>query len=522
MKSNNQTLFRKAHFLGAKIKKLRKDNGLTLDDLSVRCIHVDAQSAPSVSYLSMIENGKRIPSEDMLEVIASVFQKDIGWFFDETTPQQPLTAPRKASGGVAGVVLEPGFLFSKDHLQIAIPELLSQGGITGRQFGHLLIRAHQEHHHNRFPDLEKAAEDVGKKAMPLSVSDTMALCKKLGLKIKWFDRAPDIIKDPNNTGFKTLIRSFFEPGGTIYCNERLKNSPARLKYDIATHIGHSVLHNSDGLRSISAVGGNTFDAKSWSTQAQTVDSKDILHAWRDFECSFFAGALLCPKIPARQFLGRHAYSLASAKLLDVSTAVLMRRMTAVSPYPHWHYFDAYPPGKLRAVYRGNGIPLPWGNLREMNDPCTHWSVFNMLNAKTNKPASQISVLRNGDDARLYCCESIRVKDAADNFHVVCAGIDIGPAIDAQGASSEDVIDEIFQACLRNKGSAQVPARAAKIISSVANILSIDWVKSGLDHDANIICPRSSNCPRDPCCVTKPAKSRLITEDIRDAIVREVG
>jgi hypothetical protein len=149
-------------------------------------------------------------------------------------------------------------------------------------------------------------------------------------------------------------------------------------------------------------------------------------------------------------------------------------------------------------------------------------VFNMLNAKTNKPASQISVLRNGDDARLYCCESIRVKDAADNFHVVCAGIDIGPAIDAQGASSEDVIDEIFQACLRNKGSAQVPARAAKIISSVANILSIDWVKSGLDHDANIICPRSSNCPRDPCCVTKPAKSRLITEDIRDAIVREVG
>ena len=29
---------RKAHFLGAKIKKLSKDNGLTLDDLSVRCV----------------------------------------------------------------------------------------------------------------------------------------------------------------------------------------------------------------------------------------------------------------------------------------------------------------------------------------------------------------------------------------------------------------------------------------------------------------------------------------------------
>lgn len=520
MKTKTQTLYRKAHFLGAKIRKLRKDNGLTLDDLSVRCIHIDAESAPSVSYLSMIENGKRMPSEDMLEVVASVFQKELDWFFDESSEQQPLMSPKKTAGGIAGVALEPGFLFSKDHLQIAIPELLSQGGITGRQFGHLLIRAHQEHHQNRFPDLEKAAEDVGKKVMPLSAEDTMALCRKMGLKIKWFDRAPDIIEDPDNTGFKTLVRSFFDAPGTIYVNERLKKHPARLKYDLATHIGHSVLHDRDGLRSISAVGGNTFDAKSWSTQAQTVDSKDILHAWRDFECSFFAGALLCPKIPTRQFLGRHAYSLESAKLLEVSTAVLMRRMTAVSPYPHWHYFDAYPPGKLRAVYRGNGIPLPWGNLIEMNDPCTHWSVFNMLKAETQKPASQISVLKNGDDARLYCCESVRVKDAANNAHVVCAGIDIGPAIEAQGVSPDDVIDEIFQACLNSDGSAKVPPRAAKVISSVANILSIDWVKKGLDTQANIICPRSSNCPRDPCCVTKPVKRRPITEDIRDTIISE--
>ena len=126
MKTKTQTLLRKAHFLGAKIRKLRKDNGLTLDDLSVRCIHIDAESAPSVSYLSMIENGKRMPSEDMLEVVASVFQKEMDWFFDESVEQQPLVSPKKTAGGIAGVALEPGFLFSKDHLQIAIPELLSQ------------------------------------------------------------------------------------------------------------------------------------------------------------------------------------------------------------------------------------------------------------------------------------------------------------------------------------------------------------------------------------------------------------
>ena len=518
MKQPNQTLYRKAHFLGAKIRKLRKSNGLTLDDLSVRCVHHDPQSAPSVSYLSMIENGKRVPSEDMLEVIASVFQKDIHWFYDESADQETPVPNKKSSGGITGITLEPGFLFSHDHLQIAIPELLSQGGITARQFAHLLIRAHQEHHQNRFPDLEKAAEEIGKKKMPLTLDDILAICKQLGLKIKWFDRAPDIIEDPDHTGFKTLVRSFFEPPGTIYCNKRLKAFPARLKYDLATHIAHCVLHDRDGLRSVSAVGGNTYDAKSWSDQAQTVDSRDILHAWRDFECSFFAGALLCPRIPCRQFLSRNAYSISSAELLEVSQAVLMRRMTAVSPYPHWHYFDAYPPGKLRAVYRGNGIPLPWGNLRSVDDPCEHWAVFNMLGSEKNTPSAQISVLRNGEESRLYCCESVHIEDAASNYHVVCAGIDLGPAIESQGVSSAEVIDDIFRACRENNGSARIPYRAAKVIRSVANILSIDWIGRGLDKEASIICPRSSNCPRDPCCVSKPVPGRPITEDIRNEIL----
>ncbi len=60
--SSTQVLMRKAHFLGIKIKRLRKRNNLTLEDLSVRCIQTDQEAGPSVSYLSMIENGKRVPS----------------------------------------------------------------------------------------------------------------------------------------------------------------------------------------------------------------------------------------------------------------------------------------------------------------------------------------------------------------------------------------------------------------------------------------------------------------------------
>ena len=44
-----QGLRRKAHFLGTKIKSLRKRNHLTLEDLSVRCVQMDAEAGPSVS-----------------------------------------------------------------------------------------------------------------------------------------------------------------------------------------------------------------------------------------------------------------------------------------------------------------------------------------------------------------------------------------------------------------------------------------------------------------------------------------
>ncbi len=88
------------------------------------------------------------------------------------------------------MALEPGFLFSSDILQIAIPEMLSQTGISGKQFAQLLIRAHQEHHQNHFPELERAAEEVGLKRMPLGVEDLLAIVKQLGLRINWFDEAP--------------------------------------------------------------------------------------------------------------------------------------------------------------------------------------------------------------------------------------------------------------------------------------------------------------------------------------------
>src|SRR5262249_42855868 len=167
---------RKSHFLGVKLRGLRKRNGLTLEELSARCIQIDSRAAPSVSYLSMIESGKRVPSEEVLGLLSALFQRDTRWFLDGN-PDADAGLPRERAGGAAGVPLEPAFLFSKELLQAAIPELLAQTGTTGRQFAHLLIRSHQEMSRNDFPDLERSAESIGERRVPLDAQALIPLCE---------------------------------------------------------------------------------------------------------------------------------------------------------------------------------------------------------------------------------------------------------------------------------------------------------------------------------------------------------
>ena len=496
----NKSLLRKSHFLGTKIRNLRKRNNLTIEDLSARCIRIDPEYAPSVSYLSMIERGKRVPSIDMLEVVAGVFQKDVDWFLDDVPEQEDITPDKGSRGGINGMALEPSFLFSNDILQIAIPEMLSQTGVTGRQFAHLLIRAHQENNQNHFPDLERAAEEVGLKRMPLGTDELMVICKQVGLTIKWFDQAPKEALDEIGVRSNNLLTSYFEPNNKLHLNRRLKQFPTRLKYELAVHIGHAILHNKDSLKTVMSVGSQQNGHPNRRIEnSNSVDPQDILHAWHDFESSFFAGALLCPKVPFRQLLDQQGYEIASHKLAEVSASVAMRRMTAVSPYRHWHYFDAYSPGKLKAVYRGNGIPLPWGNMTKVDDPCQHWAVFNMINSNTTQSSAQLSIMEVNGEPKIYVCESINVRDMADNHHVLCAGIDLNPAISAQGKDAYAIANELKLACVEHGGSSNVPRAIRQDLDSVARILNINWISRAIDNQAKLICSRGNVCPRQPSC-----------------------
>jgi len=328
--------------------------------------------------------------------------------------------------------------------------------------------------------------------MPLTLDAVMAICERHGLQIKWFDGDG---RKPSGA----LVRSRFEAPATVLINKRLRGQEERLKYELAFFVGHKILHNGDGMISPHSA-AQTGDGESPGSVGG-MGAQDVLYAWRDFECSFFAGALLCPRIPFRRFLIRESHSVNACHKVGVTPALVMRRMTAVSPYRHWHFFDAYPPGYLRAVYRGNGIPLPWGNMSLVSDPCPRWAVFRLLQTpdapSVQTPKSQISVMQDGKRARLYCCHSLQTRDALDELHVLSVGVDLLPALEAQGFDGEEIVSAVADSCRRGGGDGAIPAAASTAIRAASQVLNISWIADALGAKASVICPRSGACPRHP-------------------------
>ena len=178
-----------------------------------------------------------------------------------------------------------------------------QTGTSARQFARLLVRVWQESRQNDFPDIERAAENIGRRRMPLSVEDVLGIARDAGLTIRWFDEG-------RRGAAEKLVRARFEAPATIHINRKLRDHEARLKYTIAFFIGHRIMHNGDGVvPPHSALGTGITEEGAYDA---SMAPQDVLLAWRDFECSFFAGALLCPKVPFRRFLDRKSTRLNSS------------------------------------------------------------------------------------------------------------------------------------------------------------------------------------------------------------------
>jgi len=81
--------------------------------------------------------------------------------------------------------------------------------------------------------------------------------------------------------------------------------------------------------------------------------------------------------------------------------------------------------------------------------------------------------------------------------VLSVGVDLLPALDAQGFNGEEIVESVAEACRLGGGDGVIPQRAAGAIRAASQVLNIAWIAAALDSPASVICPRSGACPRQP-------------------------
>ncbi len=95
-----------------------------------------------------------------------------------------------------------------------------------------------------------------------------------------------------------------------------------------------------------------------------------------------------------------------------------------------------------------------------------------------------------------------MTDPAGNNRVLCAGIDLNPAIDAQGGDARQIAEELKNSCVESGGSTVIPRHIKKEFTTIAKILNIKWIERGIETNARLICSRGAVCPRKPSCYSK--------------------
>ena len=168
------------------------------------------------------------------------------------------------------------------------------------------------------------------------------------------------------------------------------------------------------------------------------------------------------------------------------------------------------------------MPMPWGHSRLVTDPCRQWGVFKHLsNLTIKRPLPQLSILKEKESINMYCSISLKTNDAAGNPHIICTGISINDAIEMQGYNKHEVLNEIYESCYKHKGSRVLADKHKNIIYQIGTILNISWLIEAADNPVDIICQRSTNCPRLDNCENFPKSRKKIswTNQIKDEILK---
>ena len=85
-----------------------------------------------------------------------------------------------------------------------------------------------------------------------------------------------------------------------------------------------------------------------------------------------------------------------------------------------------------------------------------------------------------------CIRDRKTNDAAGNPHVICSGIELNDAISMQGYNTEDILNDIYTLCYKNKGTTNLTDKHKKMFIQVGIILNISWVIEAIELPVNII------------------------------------
>ena len=91
----------------------------------------------------------------------------------------------------------------------------------------------------------------------------------------------------------------------------------------------------------------------------------------------------------------------------------------------------------------------------------------------------------------------------------------------QGYNKEEILTSIYNDCSDNNGSKILSDKYKKIIYQIGTILNIAWLNDAAESPVDIICQRSTNCPRLENCENFPKSRKKIswTNQIKDDILK---
>ena len=369
-----------------------------------------------------------MPSERLVEIIADIFQKDVSWFLDENPrgrADRDAIAHRRHRRHAARAGIP---VFVRDAAD-------GSAGITGPDRHNrkaVCTPAHPRHIRSPttivFPTSSEPRKVSGKKQFPLSTEDVKRMAESVGLEIRWFDRPAFRDKDEALQPLESLVRSFYRAPNIVFMNNALKENPARLK--IRTGQPHCAQDPARRRRRPRA----TDIRRPGHRQAARRGIAEHGRQGHPVRLGAISSAVTSRppswdrKRRSGSFLAKEAYAIDSGDKVELSTALIMRRMPSVSPTPTGTtstptHPETCAPSIAAMAFRCRGAICAW-----CPTPASTGRYSACSARDQRSPPRRFPCCETATTSGWYCCESIRGKDAAGNWHVMCAGIDLAPAL----------------------------------------------------------------------------------------------